>query len=90
MTPARVDVFRLPTLEVPVTFVNPRGRGATVLARPDTVIIDPAKGWLSVVARAVRLAQPDVYAIRQVIVGGPPAEGARDVAPALGAEGVTA
>lgn len=78
MTPARVDAFRLPKLEVPVTFVNPRGRGVTGLARPDTVIIDPSKGWLSVVARAAHLAQPDVYAVRQVIVGEPLAQGARD------------
>jgi hypothetical protein len=68
MTAAGQDRVRLPEFRVPVTIVTPHALWDGE-ARVDTVVIEPAERRFSLVARFAISPQPDVLAVRQVVVG---------------------
>ena len=79
------DRFRLPALQVPVTFVSRRGPDRVAHVVPDTVIIEPAERRVTLVGRAAHRSEPDISVLREVIVGAPESKGADDRAPTLAA-----
>jgi hypothetical protein len=71
MTERVHERFRLPELRVPAYFAV-GGRVDERPLVPDTVIIEPAARRISVVARATVVPDPDLTALRGVVVGSAP------------------
>jgi hypothetical protein len=68
LTPPGRERFTLPSFQIPITLVDDEGSHAQN-ARVDTVIIEPARRCLSVIARAQFRPYPDGLAIRHAIIG---------------------
>lgn len=68
MTPAGRERMVLPDLSLPVTFVTALALIDTQ-ARVDTIIVDPSRRRLFLLARAVHVPKPDVLAFRSMVVG---------------------
>ena len=68
MTPEGHERIVLPAFEVPVTFVT-REALIDTHTRVDTVIVDPARRELSLLARVVHVPKPNVLALRGMVVG---------------------
>lgn len=67
-TPARRERFRLPKLDVPVSFVD-RGRIHELPARVDTIVIRPELRTMSLVARAVYTPERAITDVTAAYVG---------------------
>jgi hypothetical protein len=63
------DRFALPHFEVPVTVVQRLGVLHKMVATPDTIIIEPAEHRVSIVAHARYSPRPDMFVMRNVLVG---------------------
>lgn len=71
LTPAGRTGFRLPSLELPVTFYPVRGPKERVLAACDTLLIEPGERRFSVVWRATRHLRRDLFELAEAVVGDP-------------------
>jgi hypothetical protein len=68
MTPAGRERIVLPDFALPVTFVTADSLIDTT-ARVDTIIVDPERRRLSLLARAIHVPRPDIQSFRGVFVG---------------------
>jgi hypothetical protein len=68
MTAWGQDRFKLPAFRTPITFRS-RSEMFETFAQVDTIVIEPAERRFSLVARAAYAPQPNMAAIRQVVIG---------------------
>jgi len=61
--------FRLPVVEVPVSFFPREGEPAVVSPVIDTIVIEPDLGRFSMTWRALRPLKKDVFEVPQILVG---------------------
>jgi hypothetical protein len=70
MTKSRQEAFKLPAFEVPVLFCARKELHKTV-AWVDTITIEPEERRFSLVAHAAYAPEPNLLALRHVVVGKP-------------------
>ncbi len=63
------NVFRLPTVEIPVRFTDEDGRQSSCEAVIDTVIIEPDMGRLLLVWRASLALRRDIHELKRCVAG---------------------
>lgn len=71
LTPAGRTGFKLPPLELPVTFYPARGPKERVEAVCDTLLLEPGENRFSVVWRVSRRLRRDVFELTEAVIGQP-------------------
>lgn len=69
LDPRGRTVFQLPSMEVPVEFTDRDYQREELRAAPDTIVIEPDEGRLTVAWRASRPLRQDIFELRQCVVG---------------------
>jgi hypothetical protein len=69
LTPSGRSVFRLPTVELPIEFMNVDHDRTEVAAAVDTIIIEPDQERLLLVWRASVPLRRDIFELKQCVVG---------------------